>query len=99
MTFALDRDQQTRRVDMPEPGTFQVRAYRGGPVMPARIHRLEPGVHALRHGWSEMMTADVFGQPADPMKVWTYGWRVHPDNIEAVGTMYLDAVGNETLHV
>lgn len=98
MSRALGRDMQGRMIARPEPGFFQVRAWRGGPHLPARIIRLTPGAHALRHGWTEILAADVFGDGVDVERVWHHGYRVHPDDHEAIGTEYLDAVGADNLY-
>jgi len=92
----LDRPYQERVIDSPEPGDFVVRAYRGGPWLPARIERHELGAHALRHGWKDALTASVFGQAAPVMNVWNYGQRV--SDFHAAATLYLDAVGKENLY-
>ncbi len=93
----MDRSCQTRVIDSPEPGDFAVRAHRGGPYMPASIHRHELGAQALRHGWKDVLTADVFGMPASVMDVWHYGWRA--DDPQTIAPLYLDAVGRENVYV
>lgn len=98
MSKALPWEQQRRPISHPSPGCFEVRAWRGGPHLPARITRLMPGGHALRHGWGDVLVADVFGDPVEVESLWFYGRRIHPDDHEAVATEYLDAVGCESLY-
>lgn len=71
------RDQQSRRVDQPEPGHFRIRLVKGGPWVAAEIRHVDGAWVALIDGVPKTPHPDP-AQAEDVFRVWHYGERILP---------------------
>jgi len=80
----------SRRIDQPQPGYFTLRLVKGGPFVPARIHRtchctVNGGDDNAAHDWREscdrypFLAGEIDGKPANVDRIWTSGQPISRD--------------------
>lgn len=83
-----------RQINNPQPGYFKVRAFRGGPWLPALIRRICMCTigNSVEHDHTPAcdrrgsLIAEIGGSEASVERVWTYGRDITPEEFHRLAS-------------